>query len=148
MAVTDDVNKCRLSFSDNDGKQVVQEEHQRLQQLAATATDRGSGGGGGGRPQSQRHSESVVGQTDMAESGTRTTDGEVKESPVDDGSDVSVSAAVTAAYNSAADPAPGGVSSTSQVQVSSIPVSQLINVSASGTTFNVISAESLQPLQV
>ncbi|XP_050520968.1 deformed epidermal autoregulatory factor 1 [Daktulosphaira vitifoliae] len=140
MAVAEN-DRCRLSFSDNDTRQLEhQEEHQQLQQLAST-TDRGSGGG---RPQSQRHSESVVDQTDMAESGTRATDVDAKESPVHDVSDVSVSA--VAAYNSTSDQA-SSVASTSQVQVSSIPVSQLINVSASGT-FNVISAESLQPLQL
>jgi len=102
-------------------------------------------GGGGGR---QRHSENVAEQTDMAETGTRATDvvvvtaaDAVKENrngppPSSSSSDVSVSAATyaTAAAEHVA---------SSQVQVSSIPVGQLINVSGAGT-FNVITADSLQ----
>ncbi|XP_060849349.1 deformed epidermal autoregulatory factor 1 homolog [Rhopalosiphum padi] len=121
-----------------------QQQQQRLQAVVVTTAD--ERGGGGGR---QRHSENVAEQTDMAETGTRATDvvvvttaDAVKENrngpppPSSSSSDVSVSAATyaTAAAEHVA---------SSQVQVSSIPVGQLINVSAAGT-FNVITADSLQ----
>ncbi|XP_025424625.1 deformed epidermal autoregulatory factor 1 [Sipha flava] len=112
---------------------------QRLQAAAAATMD--ERGGGGGR---QRHSENVAEQTDMAETGTRAADvvvvtaadvvKENRNGP--SSSDVSVSAA---SYTTAA----AEHVTSSQVQVSSIPVGQLINVSAAGT-FNVISADSLQ----
>ncbi|VVC34261.1 SAND domain-like,Zinc finger, MYND-type,SAND domain [Cinara cedri] len=123
-----------------------QQQQQRLQSGAATMDERD---GGGGR---QRHSENVAEQTDMTETGTRAADVVVvtaadvvvKEDHHDGSpSDVSVSAA-SASYTSATSAASSVEHvASSQVQVSSIPVGQLINVSAAGT-FNVISAESLQ----
>ncbi|XP_050443414.1 deformed epidermal autoregulatory factor 1 homolog [Adelges cooleyi] len=150
MSVTEDGRRAQPSlsgYSEDDQQQqqqlgLQQQQQLQQQQVAATADDR--------RPlQPHRHSENVADQTDMAETDTRAADGDVaavKESPADDeadGSVVSVSAA--AAYTTAAEhaAASAAVASTSQVQVSSIPVGQLINVSAAGT-FNVISAESLQ----
>lgn len=123
-----------------------QQTHHTQQRLQAATTTTATAtmderGGGGGR---QRHSENVAEQTDMAETGTRAADvvvvtaadvvKENRNGP--SSSDVSVSAA---SYTTAA----AEHVTSSQVQVSSIPVGQLINVSAAGT-FNVISAESLQ----
>lgn len=129
-------------------QQPQQQQQQRLQ-AAAVVTTVDDRGGGGGR---QRHSENVAEQSDMAETGTRAADvvvvtaaDVVKENrngpppPSSSSSDVSVSAAAyaTAAAEHVAS------SQHSQVQVSSMPVGQLINVSSAGT-FNVITADSLQ----
>ncbi|KAL5242536.1 hypothetical protein ACI65C_009946 [Semiaphis heraclei] len=127
--------------------QLQQHQQQQRLQSATVVTTMDERGGGGGR---QRHSENVAEQTDMAETGTRATDvvvvtaaDAVKENrngppppSSSSSSDVSVSAATyaTAAAEHVA---------SSQVQVSSIPVGQLINVSGAGT-FNVITADSLQ----
>jgi len=121
-------------------QQLQSHQQQQLRLHAATVDERG---GGGGR---QRHSEKFAEQTDMAKTGTSGTKvvvvtaadalKENRNEPPSSSSDVSVSALTYAT-------AVAEYVASSQVQVSSIPVGQLINVSGAGT-FNVITADSMQ----
>lgn len=113
--------------------QQLQQQHRGDKLQSGTADERGW----------QRHSENVAERTDLTETVTGATDVVVvtatKKNDRDNesSSDVSVSAVAATAEHAA---------STAQVQVSSIPVGQLINVSADGT-YNVVSTNSYQVQQ-